>query len=199
MLGICCFAIHVILASSGKAEDLVPMLFDQEQDFSDDFFLLSLIVTKSVPVDMNMQTAGTCLVRAVAHFYRFMQESLPVHVMLMIVKRHWVRNDLEAVVNTAIGLDVDMLMACICYFFEFACIVIVLTAAVYFKFNTEIAVAIAMEHRIRLVAVLLDLIIKVIVTTVAIRIIASPVDVVVMDNSVAALTAVIVVIVTGFA
>ena len=175
------------------------MLFDQEQDFSDDFFLLSLIVTKSVPVDMNMQTAGTCLVRAVAHFYRFMQESLPVHVMLMIVKRHWVRNDLEAVVNTAIGLDVDMLMACICYFFEFACIVIVLTAAVYFKFNTEIAVAIAMEHRIRLVAVLLDLIIKVIVTTVAIRIIASPVDVVVMDNSVAALTAVIVVIVTGFA
>ena len=108
VLGICCFAIHVILASSGKAEDLVPMLFDQEQDFSDDFFLLSLIVTKSVPVDMNMQTAGTCLVRAVAHFYRFMQESLPVHVMLMIVKRHWVRNDLEAVVNTAIGLDVDM-------------------------------------------------------------------------------------------
>jgi hypothetical protein len=106
---------------------------------------------------------------------------------------------LEAVVNTAVALDVDMLMTGICNFFELACIIIILAAAVYFQLNSKIAFTVTVEHRFRLVAVLLDLIIKVIVTTVAIRIIASPVDVVVVDDSVAAFAAVIVVVVAGLA
>ena len=79
-----------------------------------------------------MQTAGACLVGAVAHFYRFMKNRFPVHVMLMIVKCHWVRNDLNAVVNTAVALDVDVVMTGISNFFQFASIIIVLTAAVHF-------------------------------------------------------------------
>ena len=192
-------SVHIILTSSGEAEDLVPVLFYQEKNLADDLFLLRLIVTKSVPVDMDMQTAGTRLVGAVAHFYRFMKNHFPVHVMLMIVKCHWVRNDLEAVVNTAVRLYVDMLMTDICNFFELACIIIVLTSAVYFQLNSKIALTITIENRLRLIAVLLDLVIEVIIAAVAIRIIASPVNVVVVDDSVAALTAMIIVIIAGFA
>ena len=91
-----------------------------------------------------------------------------------------------------------MLMVRIADFFQSTRIIIILTAAVHFKLNTKIAFTVTVENRVWLVAVLLDLIIKVIIAAVAIRIVASPVDVVVMDNSVAALAAVIVVVVAGF-
>ena len=190
--------VHVILTPSGEAEDLVPVLFYQKQYLSDHFFLLRLIVTEGISINMNMETAGACLVRTIAHFYRFMKNRFPVHVMLMIVKCHWMRHDLKAVVNTAVALYVDMLMTGIANFFEGACVIIVLAAAVHFKLYSKIPLTVTIENRLRLIAVLLDLIIEVIVTAIAVRIIASPVDVVVMDNSVAAFAAVIVIIEAGF-
>ena len=128
-----------------------------------------------------------------------MQYSLPVHIVLVVFKRHRVTDYLKAIVNASVRFNVDMLTVSVADLFKSACIIIIFTAAVYFKLNTEITLSIAVKNRLRLITVLFYLIIKIIIAAVAVRVISSPVYVVVMDDSVAAFTAMIIVIVTSLA
>jgi len=54
----CTPATHVITASAAECEQLVPMFFHKEQDPADDIFLFCLVISESVSIDMNMQTAS---------------------------------------------------------------------------------------------------------------------------------------------
>ena len=80
----CTPAAHVVAASAAECEQLVPMLFHQEQDPADDIFLFCLIVAKSISIDVNVQTASRCLMGTIAHGNCLPKECFPVHFLYVI-------------------------------------------------------------------------------------------------------------------
>ena len=54
---------------------------------------LRLVLSEGVSVDVDVESAGACFVRAVAEAQGFLHYSLPVHLVLMIVKSHRMRHD----------------------------------------------------------------------------------------------------------
>ena len=54
----CTPATHVVAAASAERKEFIPVLFYKEQDPADDIFLFCLVISESVSIDMNMQTAS---------------------------------------------------------------------------------------------------------------------------------------------
>ena len=75
---------HVVAASATECEQLVPMLFHKEQDAADDIFLFCLVVTESIAIDVNVQTASAGLVGTVAHGDCLPENSFPVHFLCVV-------------------------------------------------------------------------------------------------------------------
>ena len=54
----CTPAAHVVAASAAERKEFIPMLFHKEQNPADDIFLFCLVVSKSISIHMNVQTAS---------------------------------------------------------------------------------------------------------------------------------------------
>ena len=81
----CTPATHVITASAAEREQLVTVLFHKEQDPADDIFLFCLVISESISVDVNVQTASAGLVGTIAHGDCFPEECFPVHGFCVIL------------------------------------------------------------------------------------------------------------------
>ena len=98
----CTPSAHVVAAASAEHEQLVPVLFHKEQDLADDIFLFCLVVTESIAIDVNVQTASTGLMGTVAPGNRFQKECFPVHFLYVIIQRHGVTYDFKTIFQAAI-------------------------------------------------------------------------------------------------
>ena len=100
----------------------------------------------------------------------------------MIVQCHRVCDDLKAFIKASVRLAVDMLTADVGLPLDSGGAVIVFPSTVNFQLYTEIAVTVAVEDRLRLVAVFLDFSFDAVITAGAVRIIAAPQDIIVMQD-----------------
>ena len=87
--------------------------------------------------------------RAIAKPHALIQNVLPV-IIHVIIQRHWVCHDFHALIQTAVGFDVDTIIRAVAYFQNGRCVVIIMTTNVNFKFHTKITVAFAIEDWLRL-------------------------------------------------
>ena len=172
----CTPAAHVVAASAAEREQLVPVLFYKEQNPADDIFLFCLVVTESISIDVNVQTASRCLVGTIAHGNCFPKDFFPVHFLRVIIQRHWVTYNFKAVFQAAVRLDVDVFLMHIGNAFETGCIVIVLAAFIDFQFHAEVSFAVSVKDRCGFVAVLLDLVLKLVKASFAVGQVAVPAD-----------------------
>ena len=160
----------------------------------DNTLLLVTVFPECISVHMDMQTAGVGHVRPIAEPHCFMKYIFPIHIVYVVSKRHRMGHDLEAVIEAAVRLDVNVLTAGICLRFDTAGIFLIFAAEIDFEFNTEKSRTLAIKHRLRLIAVLLDFGVQTVITVCAVRQIVVPKHVAVVQNAPAPFAATIVVI-----
>ena len=167
------------------------------QDTADSFILLLSVITEAVTIYMDVKSAGRSLMRAIAQIYRFFHYLLPAE-LLVIIKGHRMCYQLHAVVERAVALDVYVFLVFIGNSENLIGIIAVFACSVNFKFNTEISVRIAIEYRLGFVSVIMDASVFVnfvVVTIAAIIVTVKVISIVLMNKSVTAGTAGIVVVV----
>ena len=135
--------------------------------------MLLASVAKSGSVDVDMKPASACLMRFVAELHSLVADIVPRHLVLVIIERHRVRDNLHTVVQRAVGLYVDVLETVPIRLIENQLgIFTVFSALVNFKFNTEKTLAVAVKQRVGLVAVIVDCAaIVLLIAVVAVRVI----------------------------
>ena len=152
------------------------MLFHKEQDAADDIFLFCLIVAKGIPVDVNVQTTSTGLMRTIAHGDCLPKELFPVHFLRVVLQSHGVTYNFKAIFQAAIRLDVNVFLVHIGNAFESCSIVIIFAAFIHFQFHTEVSFSVSVKDRCGFVAVFLDLVLKLVEASFAVGQVAVPAD-----------------------
>lgn len=172
----CTPSAHVVAASAAECEEFIPVLFHKEQDPADDIFLFCLIVAKGISVDVNVQTASRCLMRTVAHGNCLPKEFLPVHGFHVIIQCHGMGNDLKAVFQRTIRLDVNVFLMNVSNAFETGGVIVVLAAVIHFQFYAEVSLSVSVENGCGLVTVLFDLVLKLVKASFTVGQVAVPAD-----------------------
>ena len=85
-------------------------------------------------------------------------------------------NDLKAVFQRTIRLDVNVFLMNVSNAFETGCIVIVLATFIHFQFYTEVSFSVSVKDRCGFVAVFLDLVLKFVEASFAVGQVAVPAD-----------------------
>lgn len=148
--------LHLIQSSPAEPQQLVPVVFHEEQDAGNHFLLFPLVVAKGGTVDMDVEAGGTALMAEVAHMDRFCENSVPGHFVHVIVQGHWVSDNLHSVIQGAIMFDVDMGLIVITDLHQPIGSGIALTALVNFKLHAEVAGALPIEDGLWLVVIALN-------------------------------------------
>ena len=172
----CTPAAHVVAASAAERKEFIPVLFHKEQNPADDIFLFCLVISKGISIDVNVQTASRCLMGTIAHGNCLPKEFLPVHGFHVIIQCHGMGNDLKAIFQRTIRLDVNVFLMHIGDAFEAGGVVIVLTAFIHFQFYAEVSFSVSVENGCGLVTVLFDLILKLVKASFAVGQVAVPAD-----------------------
>lgn len=141
-----------------------------------------------------MQTAGQGLVGAIAHVNRLGAELIPRELVHVIVKRHRLSHDLEAIVNTAIRLNIDKLVRVVDKIEQSFCIFLIMAAAVYFKLYAEKTLALAVKDRIRFVVVAVNVAVLFLIAIITIARIIGVIGIAGADDPVATIAAGIVIL-----
>ena len=115
------------------------MLFHEEQQAGDCGLLCLLGSAKGIPADMDVQTAGGCLMGAVAHCNCRVHHLLPREAVHMAVQRGRVADDLEALIQTAIMLAVHTRFVVIADGKNFVRVAVAFPRSVDFQLYAEIA------------------------------------------------------------
>ena len=89
--------LHLIPGAAAEPQQLIPMVLHKEQDAGNHRLLLLLRFTKGVPVDMNMEAAGTGFMAGVAHADGLGYHCTPGHFREVVAQCHGVGDDLHAV------------------------------------------------------------------------------------------------------
>ena len=152
------------------------MLFHKEQNPADDIFLFCLVVTKGIPVNVNVKTTSTGLMGTIAHGNGFPKEFFPVHFLRVVLQSHGMTYNFKAVLQAAVRLDVDIFLMHVGDAFEAGGIVIVLAAVIYFQFYAEVSLSVSVKDRCGFVAVFLDLVLKFVKASFAVGQVAVPAD-----------------------
>ena len=114
--------------------------------------------------------------RTVAHGNCLPKEFFPVHFFCVILYGHGVGNDLKTVFQRTIRLDVNVFLMSVSNAFENCGVVVILAAFIHFQFYAEVSFAVSVKDRCGLVAVFLDLVLKLIKASFAVGQVAVPAD-----------------------
>jgi len=183
-----CPAVELTSGAAAEFEEFLPVTLEEVQDSGDNFILIGFSITECGTVDVDVQTAGTTLVRSVAQTDGFVEDCLPRHFVLMEHRRHRVSDDFDAVLERTVVLAVDIFQTVLmCGFDNPLGIGITLSCTVDLKFHAKESVAGAVEDGIGFVVVVVDTLgfIAVVIATRAVGfvIIVRIVRLVEMDNT----------------
>ena len=85
-------ALHLVGGASAEFEQFFPVFLEEVEQAGNRCVLFFLGIPKGIPADVDVQTAGIRLVRAVAHPNRAAQEFLPRHIPAVVIEAHRVRD-----------------------------------------------------------------------------------------------------------
>ena len=149
--------IKLTSGAAAELEQFLPVTLKEVQDSCDDFVLFGFGIAKGGTVDVDVQTAGTTLVRSVAQTDGFVEDCLPRHFVLMEHRRHRVSDNFDAVLERTVVLAVDVFQTVLmCGFDNPLGIGITLSCTVDLKFHAKEAVAGAVEDGFGFIVVVVD-------------------------------------------
>ena len=98
--------IHLALCPAREPQQFSPVALHKEQHTRNGAVLGIIGVPEGFAGHVDMQAAGTCLMGEIPHTDGLVQHLIPRHFVKLILQRHGMRDDLKAVVQTAIVLAV---------------------------------------------------------------------------------------------
>ena len=139
---------------------------------------------------MYVKPAGSGGMAQIPHALSFTENFRPWHFVQVIFERHRVCNELQAFIQTAVRLDVEIFGILVGDVEQLLRIAVHRAAVIDFEFHAEMTQTLAMEHEIRRVAVFVDDLAVLIPAGCAVGVvIIVPIGAVAVNNAVAVLTA----------
>jgi len=184
--------------TAGESQQLVPVVFHEEENAGDGFLLLTFRFAETVPVDMDVEPTGFRLVAVIALGQRFFHHSRPGHLIFMVIQRHGVGDDFHPFVQRAVMLNVDVLRVSVANAHQRLCHGVPFTAVVDLPLHAQIAGIFAIENRGGLVVVGLDapaVAVNAIAAVGNVAVVVHVVRIIVVNQAAAVRTAVVVLVV----
>ena len=101
-------SIHLGLCAAAEPQQFRPEFLDEVQQASNRGLLLLIGTAKGQAGDVNMKAASSCRMAEIAHALRFTQYLCPRHFVQVILERHGMRDELQALIQTAVRLYVQV-------------------------------------------------------------------------------------------
>lgn len=137
-----------------------------------------------------MKSTSPGRVAQITHATGLAENFCPWHFVQMVFERHRVCDKLEAFIQTAVRLDVEIFCVFVRDVEQLLCVAVYRAALINFELNTEMPQALAVEHEIGRVAVLVDDFAVLIPAGLAVGVVVTvPLCAVAMNNAVAVLAA----------
>ena len=137
-----------------------------------------------------MKATSPGRVAQITHATGLAENFCPWHFVQMVFERHRVCDKLEAFIQTAVRLDVEIFCVFVRDVEQLLCVAVYRAALINFELNTEMPQALAVEHEIGRVAVLVDDFAVLIPAGLAVGVVVTvPLCAVAMNNAVAVLAA----------
>ena len=183
-------AVHLRLGAAAEPQQFCPEFLDKIQQASDCDFLLFVGATKGQARNMYVKSAGSGRVAEVPHALRLAKHFRPRHFVQMVLECHRMGNKLEAFIQAAVRLDVQVFGILVCNIKQFLRIAVNRTAVIDFKLNAEMTQAFAVEYKVGRIAVFVDDLAVLVPAGRAVGVVVIvPVRAVTVDNTPAVITA----------
>ena len=139
---------------------------------------------------MNVQSAGSCRMAEIIHATGLAENFCPWHFVQVIFERHRVCNELQAFIQTAVRLDVEIFCVGVRDVEQLLRVAVDRAAVVDFKLNAEMPQALAMKNKVWRVAVFVNNLAVLIPAGRAVGVVVIiPIRAVTMNNAVAVFAA----------
>ena len=161
---LCRPSVELAAAAAGEGDERVPMTLDEQNYLRSRYEALIAFAAKLTPTDVDVQAACAGIVAPETVLQRNIAERVPAKVIQVIVQSAGVSDYLNAVIQAAVMLAVDVLgcltkLAC-GFFWVFAFVYLKLNAEDKFTdicAGVELIVISGLEYRRGLIAVVLDI------------------------------------------
>ena len=149
-------AIHLGLGAAAKAKQLRPEFFDEVQQAGNCGFLLLISTAECQARDVYMKSAGSCRMTEIAHALRFAEDFRPRHFVQMVFERHRMSDKLQAFIQAAVRLDVQVFGVGVRDVKELLRVAVYRATVIDFKLYAEMTQTLAMKNKVWRVAVFVN-------------------------------------------
>ena len=165
-------AIQLPICAAAEFQKLVPVLFHEEQQPPDGCLLLDLRCSKTPAADVDVQTAGACLMGAIAKGNRLFHDLFPRKMSQMILRCCRMADDFKAVIQTPIMLAIEVLRITVANGQNFFGIAGKLTALVDLQLHAEKSLSCSIKVQLRTIIIVVnDLILQDMIAAFTVRIV----------------------------
>ncbi len=140
-------AIHLGLCAAAEAQQFCPELLDEVQQASNRSFLLLVGAAERQTRDMNVQAASSCRMAEITHALCFTEDLFPRHFIQMVLECHGMCDKLEAFIQTAVRLDVEIFGVLVRDVEQLLRVAVYRAAVIDFELNAEMTQALAVKTR----------------------------------------------------
>lgn len=192
-------AIHLGLRAAAESQQLCPELFDKVEQACNRGLLLFVSTAKGQARNMNVQAAGAGGMAKIPHALCFTEYLFPRHFVQVVLERHGMRDKFQALIQTAIGFDVQVFGVCVGNVEQLLCVAVHRAALVNFQLYAKVPQALAVEHKIRCIVVVVNRAFVTVLAVRAIGMIVVEVSIVAAQDAAAVVAADIVLVKTALA
>ena len=183
-------AVHLGLRTTAEPQQFCPEFLDKIQQASNRGFLLFIGTAECQTRNVNVQAARACRMAEITHALRFTQYLRPRHFIQMVLECHRVCDKLEAFIQTAVRLDVEIFGVGVRDVEQLLRIAVDCTAVINFELNAEMTQTLAMKNKVWRVAVFVNNLAVLIPAGCAVGVVVIvPIGAVTVNNAVAVLAA----------
>ena len=148
--------IHLTLCPAGEPQQLRPMPLHKVQHPGHSVVLRVLRISEGSARDVDMQSAGARLMGQIAQIDGLGQHLRPGHLVKLVLQRQRLRDDLEAIIQTAVMFAVGKGIFLIGNAQQSRSVAVILSCTVDLQLNAEIARAGSIEDGTGLEIVIMD-------------------------------------------
>ena len=185
-----CPAVHLRLRAAAESQQLRPKLFHEVKQADNRGLLLFIGTAECQTRNVNVKSASACRMTEIPHALRFAKDFRPRHFVQMVFQRHRMRYKLQAFIQAAVCLDVQVFSVLVRDVEQLLRVAVNRTAVVDFKLNAEMPQALAVEYKVGRVIVLVNNVTMLVSAGRAVGVVVIiPIGAVAVNDAVAVLTA----------
>ena len=149
--------LQLMLCPAAELQKLLPVPLKEIEYTGNTGILLRFDGAEGIPVDMDMEAAGSSLMAGIAHTLGSVQDRRPGHFLLVVSQGHGMGDDLKAVLQGAVMLAIDTLFAFLVGdFHDMVGVIIILSGSINLQLHAKEAGRFSVEDGLGLIVIVVD-------------------------------------------